>query len=344
MYKLGSVDEKYTSFDEEGDEDNTPTIFSIPERIQNLANVLSVGHFDLVVFQEVTDGQRGQAAMTDLVQELHNNHNLDYEYFMSDYIGQGLMAEAIAFMYDPNVVKPELLPGSTSLVQNIEIPGRDLVRTQWEAGDFDFTLISAHLAWGNEADRDAGYTKINEIFNTDTPSQYSDDPDIIILGDFNRLGNGYDSVKELHYDPNRFLAPNITFFDPLFSEMKSVTKTSISGKGVPNDNKQFISTTVASNSYVYDMILISNDVSEEFPPGTTEAIYGIDFGIIHFDEPNGFWHQAEADKLSHNDLKEAYSDHRPLWMKFRTNTGNNDDPRGGVNLSACRSMGETRQA
>jgi len=85
---------------------------------------------------------------------------------MSDYIGQGLMAEAIAFMYDQNIVKPELLPGETSVVQNIEIPGRDLVRTQWEAGDFDFTLIAGHLAWSNEAHRDAGCAKVNEILWT----------------------------------------------------------------------------------------------------------------------------------------------------------------------------------
>jgi hypothetical protein len=180
VYKLGSVDHKYTSFEEDGDEEGGSPTFSIPDRIKNLANVLAAGPFDLVVFQEVTDGERGQAAMTDLVKELQDKYSLDYKFFMSDYIGQGLMAEAMAFMYDPKVIKPQLLPGKTSLVQNIEIPGRDLVRTQWKAGDFDFTLISVHLAWGNEADRDAGYAKVNEIFWTDTPSQYSDDPDIIV--------------------------------------------------------------------------------------------------------------------------------------------------------------------
>jgi endonuclease/exonuclease/phosphatase family metal-dependent hydrolase len=336
VYKLGSVDEKYTSLEEEGDEDNNapPPTFAIPQRIQNLAKVLDVGRFDLVVFQEVTDGQRGRAAMADLTKELHDKYNLNYQFFMSDYIGQGLMAEAIAFMYNPAVVKPEQLPSKTSLVENIEIPGRDLVRTQWEAGNFDFTLISAHLAWGNEAHRDAGYAKINEIFRTQIPSQYSDDPDIIVLGDFNRFGKGYDSVKELKYDPNQFLAPNVTFFDPAFSVKKYVTKASITGKGVPNDNKQLVSTTVANtNSRVYDMILISNDVKEEFPPRTGQAVYSVDFGIIHFDEPNGFGYQQGADALEHNDLKEAYSDHRPLWMRFKVNTGHNDDPPGGVDMT-----------
>ena len=334
VYKLGSVAAKYTSLEEEDDEDDGAATFSIPDRIKNLARVLAVGQFDLVVFQEVTDGPQGKAAMTDLVKQLHDGHSLDYKFFMSDYIGQGLMAETIAFMYDQKIVKPELLPGETSVVQNVEIPGRDLIRTQWEAGDFDFTLIAGHLAWGNEAHRDAGCAKVNEILWTDTPSQYSDDPDIIVLGDFNRFGMGYDSIKEIDYDPNQFLAPNVTFFDPKFSEKKSVTKNSIKNKGVPGDNKQLISTTVAnSNTYVYDIMLLTIDVNEEFPPGTSQAVYGKDFGIIHFDELDGFGYQTGADDLDHNALKEAYSDHRPLWMKFKTNTGKYDDPPGGVDLS-----------
>lgn len=336
VYKLGTVDEKYTSVEEEGDEDNTPATFSIPGRIKNLAKVLVVGRFDLVVFQEVTDGPRGKAAMDDLVKELRDEHNLNYEFFMSDYIGQGLMAEAIAFMYDPKVIRPELLPGKTSLVQNIEIPGRDLVQTQWEAGNFDFTLISAHLAWGNEAHRDAGFAKVNEILWTGTPSQYSDDPDIIVLGDFNRFGKGYDSIKELEYDADQFLAPNVTFFDLQFSEKKSVTKESVqglTGPRIPSDKKQLLSTTVAKNNYVYDMILLSDDIAEEFPPGTSKATYGIDFGVILFDEPNGFGYQTGADQLDHNALKEAYSDHRPLWMRFKTNAGQNDATSVTVDLT-----------
>ena len=73
------------------------------------------------------------------------------------------------------------------------------------------------------------------------------------------------------------------------------------------------------------MILISADVAEEFPPRTNEAVYGKDFGIIHFDEAEGFGYQAGADDMSHNDLKKAYSDHRPLWIRFKTNTDNYDN-------------------
>lgn len=129
VYKLGAVADKYSEAEEEIPE-LTP---GIPDRITKLSNVLAVGSFDLVVLEEVAYGPRGEAAMTDLVAALEADHSLHYSFFLSDHIGQGLIPEAIAFMYDPSVVRPELLPGTPSLVQNIPVDGRDLVRTQWEA-------------------------------------------------------------------------------------------------------------------------------------------------------------------------------------------------------------------
>ena len=53
--------------------------------------------------------------------------------------------------------------------------------------------------------------------------------------------------------------------------------------------------------------------------------YGIDFGVIVFDEKDGFGYQIGADDLSHNALKEAYSDHRPLWFRFNTSRVSDSD-------------------
>ena len=102
---------------------------------------------------------------------------------------------------------------------------------------------------------------------------------------------------------------------------------------MPGDVPQLVSTTVAKNTFVYDMILLSNDVKEEFPPGLTEAKYAEDFGIIHFDESGGVGHQAGAEAMTHNTLKNAYSDHRPLWMRFQINAGQGDAISGGVDLT-----------
>lgn len=329
VYILGNVEAKYTDYESIGDEVIDPNV--VPQRIKNLANVLAVGNFDLVCIQEVTAGEKGEWAVGDLVRELEETHNIEYRYFLSDEIGPGYgITEAFAYLYNSDVVNPELPTGKTSYAVNIEVSGRNFVRTQWRSGDFDFTLVSVHLAWGNEADREAGYEMVKSILTTTTPSQFSHDPDIIVLGDFNRFGGYMNSVTVMDFQQGDFLAPNITFFDPDFDEIEEVTKTSIQGKGVPGNNPQLLSTTVAQNKFVYDMILLSMDVSEEFPKGSDQAEYNIDFGIIYYDEPNEFGYQNNAETLSHNNLKKAYSDHRPLWMRFRTDTNNEDNTPSGL--------------
>ena len=312
VYNLGAVESRYKDVNQTLDN-------RIPVRIENLARVLAIGDFDIIVLQEVISGKPGHVAISDLVRALERNHSLTYRYVLSKHIGKGLISEAMAFLYKPNRVQLEMVNDTDSVVSNIEIPGRDLVRTQWEAGHFDFTLISAHLAWGNHVNRRAGYKKIAKIF--DKPKSWSHDPDLIVLGDFNRFGGGGETVRALPYDSDKFRVPNVIFFDPEFSKCKEVEKCSIKGKGVPDDDPQLLSTTVACNTYVYDMIMFSSDASEEFPAKLGKAQYGTDFGIIHFDQPNGFGYQLGADKLQHEDLKNAYSDHRPIWIRFRI-----DDP------------------
>lgn len=326
VYMLGSIEQKYRELDQEdGDlEPGTP----IPDRIRNLARVLATADFDLIVLQEVTHGEKGEWALTDLVQELNTAHNRHYSFFLSGHIGQGLMPEAIAFIYNPAVVRPQILPGSTSQVANIEIGGRDLVRTKWVAGNFDFTLIAAHLAWGNEADRREGDLMIREILTTKTPSRFSDDPDIIVLGDLNRFGLNFTFFDGLTYSAASFLAPNITCFDPEFNQRKEVKAAHLAGTPLADMNPQFLSTTVATNTSVYDAFLLTPDVDEELPGDGNAVTYGQDFGIIHFDERGGFGYQAGADSLSHNQLKVDYSDHRPLWMRFRTNLAHSDAQTG----------------
>lgn len=322
VYKLGAVADKYREIKDWNAEPEA----AIPQRISNLASVIAVGGFHIVAIQEVRSGPKGYFAIKDLQRALHEKHGMNYRFFISDYIGMGLIPEAMAFLYRPHKARYKRMDGLRSV--RISLPGRDLVKTQWVSGKFDFTLISAHLAWGNETHRDAGYEKIKDIF--DNPSSISSDPDIIVLGDFNRFGKGFESVKKLHYDSAKFLAPNITFFDPEFNSRKEVTQASISGKGVPGEDAQLVSTTTAGNKKVYDMILFSADSAEEFPPGSREAEYEKDFGIIHFDESGGFGYQSNADTLSHEALKSAYSDHRPLWIRFKTKgeyyDGTWDDP------------------
>ena len=166
------------------------------------------------------------------------------------------------------------------------------------------------------------------------PASFSVDPDIIIMGDFNRFGDQQESVKHLEYQD--FVAPNVTIFDPNFNELKKVTRQSIKGKGIPGDNPQLISTTVAKNTNVYDMFLMTEDVKEELPPNPE---YGKDWGIIHFDEKDGVGHQTGADELKHNALKEAYSDHRPLWFRYKINSADTQDDDGSGQMTQTAQLG-----
>ena len=330
IHILGAVEQRYRDMTEDGDLNKLND--DIPERIANLARVLAVGNFDLIAIQEIKAGYAGHAAMSDLVRTLKAQHNLDYNYLLSEGIGRGYMiSEATAFLYNPRIVQPEKIDGMGVNLICIEIPGRNLIRTQWEANHFDFTMYAAHLAWGNHDDRRAGYKVIAEIF--EQPEKRSEDPDIIVLGDFNRLGNisqqcakGADNCKEqppikaLKYDVQspEFRAPSITAFDRAFSLCPEVDDCKNSGTTLPVSDLQLLSTTVADNTFAYDMIMFSRDADEEFPENLNKAQYGVDFGIIHFDHPGGFGFQPGAEKLNHKEIKQAYSDHRPVWIRFRT--------------------------
>ena len=71
--------------------------------------------------------------------------------------------------------------------------------------------------------------------------------------------------------------------------------------------------------------MFSVDAAEEFSPGNNQAKYVEDFGIIHFDETNCCGYQARAASLDHDSIRKADSDHRPLWMRFKTNADHYDD-------------------
>jgi endonuclease/exonuclease/phosphatase family metal-dependent hydrolase len=316
VFRLGDIEPEYDRLDED---DGEPHV--VPDRIKNLARVLASADFDLIVLQEVTEGDKGQWALSDLVEELNTIHQRHYQFLLSGGIGMGLMPEAMAFIYDPNKIKPQPVSG-TVFTANIPISGRDLVKTKWIAGNFDFTLVSAHLAWGNHPDRKEGDEKLRDIL--EHPSSYSDDPDIVILGDTNRFGDGAEFWPGFAYHPSNFLAPNLACFDPQFNQRKEVKAAHLQGTSFAGMNPQFLSTTVAANTFVYDVFLLTSDVDEELPGSANTLVYGQDWGIVHFDEPGGFGHQSGAEALNSNDLKSAYSDHRPLWMRFRTDLNHAD--------------------
>lgn len=324
VYKLGDIAQKYKDIDD----GITPQSYDIADRVMNSAKLLAGGDFDIITLQEVKDGPGGVAAVEDLAIALEENHNQKFEWFISERIGRGLFFETIAFMYRPDRVEMIPIDGNPSeLIESNNPRNRKFAKTQWKAGDFDFTLISCHFSFisNDPTRRQADFQKLDEIL--ENPTEYSADPDIIVVGDFNRFGSakgGDYGVYQMNYNPDIWRAPNVTSFDPDFKKIREVKSTDISHLGVPHNNPQYLSTTCSKNSKVYDIFFFTADVSEEFPSPHEQEVFGKDWGIFQFDEVGGTGYVDGMEKQTNTTVKHAYSDHRPIWMRFRTDKGESD--------------------
>lgn len=327
VYLLGGVDAKYKEISKKFKDplhQRPDSSFGIPNRISNCAELLSRGNFDLMVFQEVVDGVRGDSAVRDLTMKLNYITDKKFHWFTSQRIGKGMRMESMAFIYDPARVDVVDQKGSpTTLIESFEPKNRKYVKTCWKAGDFDFTLVSCHFAW-NDKDynrRQADYKKLDHILHH--PLEYSKDPDVIVVGDFNRFGGNHFSMEAqeygiqlIQYDSTKFRVPHVEYFDRSLAILKEVSAN-------PEiEDPQHHSTTVSDNTMVYDMFWLTADVLEEYSVSKNE--WNVDFGVMVYDEPGGNAYVEGLEKLSLKELKLAYSDHRPIWMRFNVTSNQSD--------------------
>ncbi|WP_430402257.1 hypothetical protein [Fluviicola sp.] len=301
--------------------------FGLNNSIQayNAAKVLSSGDFDLVAIQEVMN-VKGENAVNQLITYLKDSFNLNYKAVISPNIGDGFRdQERIAFVYKPDVLSPEKQNGAS--YQVIDVPdGRDFVFTRWSKGTFNFVLGSGHLYYGKNKTKvekqETLERRLKELelvygFFNDPLKQFGDE-DLLFVGDFNRAAM-VDDYKRIKYDLSKYFIPNIEFFDPGLNKVGQVKNQHIKNKGVPNDNPKLVSSTVADgNTYVYDMIICSKSLLDNYNSPRDKGIFNFDFGVISYDETDGIGYIPNAkSQASHNDLKEAYSDHRPVWIKLK---------------------------
>jgi endonuclease/exonuclease/phosphatase family metal-dependent hydrolase len=327
VYLLGGVDAKYKEISKKSKDplhQRPDSSFGIPNRISNCAELLYRGNFDLMVFQEVVDGVRGDSAIRDLTNKLNVISDKQYTWFTSQRVGRGMRMESMAFIYDTSSMKLINQNESTStLIGSLDPKNRKFVKTCWKAGDFDFTLISCHFAWSDKdfKRRQADYKKLDHILHN--PLEYSDDPDVVVVGDFNRYGGARFSVENheygiqhINYDSAKFRVPHVEHFDRSLAILKEVSEN-------PEiEDPQHHSTTVSDNTMVYDMFWLTADVLEEYRLSKNE--WNIDFGVMAYDEPGGNAYVEGLEKLSLKELKLAYSDHRPIWMRFNVKANHSD--------------------
>ena len=126
------------------------------------------------------------------------------------------------------------------------------VVAQFQAGDFDFTLISLHLTFDN-GNRQTSLDEFKRVldyldwyFN-----QPDHDPDVIVCGDFNLpsdlSGEGGLTLEQAFRDDPRFQAGERRFVETVHEPM---SRSPVAGGGLPAHN--------------YDHCVLSADTMEEF--------------------------------------------------------------------------------
>lgn len=149
--------------------------------LRAIASIIRASHFDLVAIQEVK--QNGEE-----VDRLLNVLGTPWRGQISPMTGNH---ERFAFIYDGDHVT-EI--GQAHSIDDMDARVFDRVPYQqtFRAGNFDFTLVTVHLSYGDtqrrrrEADELARYAQ--RVAHT------SSEKDVIVLGDFNEQGSG-----NLHY-------------------------------------------------------------------------------------------------------------------------------------------------
>ena len=271
---------------------------------QLIAEILS--WFDITAIQETKDNF---GPLDDVVRKL----GAQFKYVMSDASGN---KERMVFVYDSQKVKLLEKIGEIALppadLTNINLPGikqefKGFDRTPYlatfQSGKFSFLLANVHLFFGTDSGKKDIERRTLETFavarwaEQREGSPYSFTRDIIALGDFNM--------------------PKAAPTDPIF---KALMKK---GLHLPQHTSQMGSTLAVDKHY--DQIA--------FFPGETQADFTGSHGVFDYDQvtfpdlwqgqgktwPAGKQPKKENAKGDFNTfLKYFISDHRPMWMEFRT--------------------------
>lgn len=158
-----------------------------PESLHFIAEV--IGQFDIVCMVELRDNL---AELQTVLQYLGPT----WRAIFSDYdFDGGGNRERLAFVYDERAVRPTGLAAEAGAPRKKNAEGeyvsaitfwRSPFLVSFQAGNFDFILLSAHIRWGNsEAARKRELSMLAEWIHERVNEKSGWDKDIIVMGDFN---------------------------------------------------------------------------------------------------------------------------------------------------------------
>ena len=281
-----------------------------------------VDGFDLIALQEVQD-----VGGTEAVKKIHAELNAiaASPYHLPLVIpgaGRGHPGnEGYAFIYrDPVRLDDRFSPAYDFRYDKKDhtIYSRVPAFAYFRADRFDFVVATVHLVWGDIIRRKKEVTDIKKWLIEYANRGAAEERDLIIVGDFNRYGDGQpqdnltDAVIERHSAP----------FDVLV-DANEIAKTYrlIFLEFLKTLNTRFASldaqsTTTGTEGNLYDQIMISAGAFREYD--TIRSIFNENIGVVAFDMESP-WKEKD-----HVAIKAAVSDHRPIWARFRTDLGDDD--------------------
>ena len=275
-----------------------------------------INGLDLIALQEVQD-EGGAEAVTHIHTELNAISGNHYaQPIVIPNAGKGFPGfEGYAFIYRDPVQLDNRISKNIDFrydQKNHDIYGRVPAFAFFKAGTFDFVVASVHLQWSNIDKRKTEMIDIKQWLIEYANRDSNQERDFIIVGDFNRYGNLSNTVIEQHQ------APFDIFVDP--NELGKAYRL-ITLEFLPTLNTRFASldaesTTTADSKDLYDQIIISAGAFKEY--NTASSRFGEDMGVIAYDM------QAPWTEKDHEAIKDAVSDHRPIWARFQIDLGDDD--------------------
>lgn len=196
-----------------------------------------VKNFDIVAIQEIKD----EATLPYFVTLLNESSQQEYDSVSSTLLGRTPSKEKYAFVY--NKQKIQFTGKSYAYNDKLDIFERDPFVAQFKSNKFDFVLANIHI---KPSDAKKEIANLVDVVD-DACKKFSDDKDIIVLGDYNADGSYFsESTTTGFRDLKYFWA-------------------------IPDD----FDTTIADNSNTYDRIVFQKKYTKEDFTGNS--------GVFKFD-------------------------------------------------------------
>lgn len=257
-----------------------------PESLHYIAEI--IGQFDIVCIVELRDS-------LEELQTVLQYLGPTWRAIFSDYdLDAGGNRERLAFVYDERAVRPTGLAAEAGAPREKNSAGEYVSKiTFWrspyvvsfQAGDFDFILLSAHIRWGDaQASRAKELSLLAEWVKKRVNEKSGWDKDIIVMGDFN--------------------IPSLE--SPLYEAVSSQGLEMVDALA-----RQDLGSNLEKNKR-YDQILHYRTFTTAF----TEAGGVLDFFIDEGSIPKLYEENPPAKQAFTYEM----SDHLPIWVQLRTDT------------------------